>query len=496
MTANSQTLRFVLDGDIVRLERPPPTMTVLEYLREVAGRCGTKEGCAEGDCGACTVVIGELTGDGRRIAYRAVNSCIRFLPTIDGKELVTVESLPATHPVCQSMIDHHGSQCGFCTPGFVMSLLALYLNRDAAERGHIVDALSGNLCRCTGYRPIIDAGLHQWNYVRPARWSRAESQSARHVDALESLRRSESLEYPGFHAPRSLAELSAALEAQPDSLLLAGGTDIGLWVTKQLRDLPPLIYLGDVAELSRIERGRTELWIGAAVTLTDAWPALLERFPELKEQADRFASPPIRNSATLCGNLANGSPIGDSIPALLALGAQIELRCERNVRRMPLDDFYLGYQKKALAPGEFVSGVAIPQPDPGRLLASYKISKRIDQDISAVSATFCVEVEGSRVRGARLAYGGLAAIACRARTAERALADGGWTPAGIDACIAALPADFAPLSDLRASSEYRLRTAGNLLRRFYRQQQGGSVAVRTADAAATTGAAAPVIGPP
>jgi xanthine dehydrogenase small subunit len=306
------------------------------------------------------------------------------------------------------------------------------------------------------------------------------------VQALQRLLRAPgaaaSLQYQGFHAPRTLAELSAALEAQPDAVLLAGGTDVGLWVTKQLRELPALIYLGDIAELARIDSGPKEIWIGAAVTCTDAWPALLRHFPALEEQAARFASPPIRNSATLCGNLANGSPIGDAIPALIALGAQIELRRGAAQRRLPLEDFYLGYQRKALAAGEFVSGVAVPAPAAGQLLASYKLSKRIDQDISAVCATFCLRVAGERIVSARLAYGGMAAIASRAVHAERALESGGWNLAAVERAIAALAVDFKPLSDMRASRDYRLRTAGALLKRFYLQSRGGAVALRTADA--------------
>jgi xanthine dehydrogenase small subunit len=265
-------------------------------------------------------------------------------------------------------------------------------------------------------------------------------------------------------------------------VLLAGGTDVGLWVTKQLRELPPLIFLGDVPELSLIEDRPEELWIGAAATLTDAWPALLRRFPELEEQAARFASPPIRNSATLCGNLANGSPIGDSIPVLIALDARVELRKGTAVRRLALEDFYLGYQHKALDTGEFMTGVAIPAATQGRLLGSFKVSKRIDQDISGVCATFCVSLDGERVRSARLAYGGMAAIACRARHAERALIEHGWSSAGIEACSAALAADFKPLSDLRATSAYRLQVAGNLLRRFFLQNLHERPALRTHDA--------------
>jgi xanthine dehydrogenase small subunit len=487
--AASRTLRFVLNGRVERIEEPSANRTVLDYLRDTAGLKGTKEGCAEGDCGACTVVLGELGPDRRCIRYRAVNSCIRLLPTIDGKALVTVEGLqqPAGggHPVQQAMVDQHASQCGFCTPGFVMSLFALYLNADGADREDIVRVLSGNLCRCTGYRPIIEAGLRQWDYAAPARWSRTESQSEPHLAALTALGREgagESLRYSGYHAPRTTEELAAALAEHPESVVLAGGTDIGLWITQQLRELPAVVYLGDIAELARIEARSAELWIGAAVRLTDAWPALLERFPELEEQAARFASPPIRNSATLCGNLANGSPIGDSIPALIALGAQLDLRCGARMRRVLLEDFYLSYGKKDLAAGEFVTGVAIPHPPAGRVLASYKVSKRIDQDVSAVNATFCLEIDGERVTSARLAYGGMAGIAARARHAERALLEHGWNAAGIEAAAAALAQDFEPLSDLRASSRYRLRAAGNLLRRLYRQQSHKSCALRTADA--------------
>jgi xanthine dehydrogenase small subunit len=511
---SSQTVRFVLDGRVVALDRPPPTMTVLEYLRDLACRRGTKEGCAEGDCGACTVVVGELAAGENRMTYRAVNSCIRFLPTLDGKELITVESLAApdgpAHPVQQSLIDHHASQCGFCTPGFVMSLFALYLNRSEADREEVLAALAGNLCRCTGYRPIIDAGMRQWDYPAPLRWSREDARSAAHVDILKGIARdpapaadsvvasdsatasdsaataasaaSSALRYPGFHAPRTLTELAQALDGDPPPVMLAGGTDVGLWVTKELRELPAIVYLGEVAELARIETRPEELWIGAAVTLTDAWPVLLARFPELTEQAARFASPPIRNSATLCGNLANGSPIGDSIPALIALGAQVELRHGAQIRRLPLENFYLGYQKKDLRRSEFVAGVAIPPRTPEQLLASYKVSKRIDQDISAVSATFCVSVQGARVNGARLAFGGLAGVAARARRAETALIERGWSSAGIEACIAALDEDFEPISDFRAGAPYRLRAAGGLLRRFYLQHQTDKTALRTADA--------------
>lgn len=489
---NSQSVRFVLDGEIVEVADLPATTTVLEYLRDVAGRTGTKEGCAEGDCGACTVVLAELAADGRSIDYRAVNSCIRFLPTIDGKELVTVESLQeagALHPVQQAMVDQHASQCGFCTPGFVMSLFALYLSGTAAAREDVVDALSGNLCRCTGYRPIIEAGCRMAQYPQPARWSRADAQSAARVEQLRTIQRNvdSALRRPDFVAPRSVDDLAAAFESAPDSLLLSGGTDVGLWVTKHMRDLPPIIYTGEVAELKRIETTADGLWIGAAVPLSAAWPALVAAQPGLAEQARRFASPPICNSATLCGNIANGSPIGDSIPALLALDAEVELRKGRQSRRVALERFYLGYQKQDLAPGEFVVGVSVPASRPGTLFASYKVSKRIDQDISAVCAAFSVCVRDAKVVEARLAYGGMAAVAARASKAEAALVGASWSAESIAAAIAALAADFKPLTDMRASSGYRLQAAGNLLRRFYLRHSRTTEPLRTFDALAEQG---------
>jgi xanthine dehydrogenase small subunit len=469
-------VRFVLNGRERELVRPEPTLTLLDYLREDAGLTGTKEGCAEGDCGACTVAVGSRCADG--VQWRAVNSCIRFVPTVDGCEVVTVEGLSGTagplHPVQQAMVDCHASQCGFCTPGFVMSLFALYLTVSRASRDEVVDALAGNLCRCTGYRPIIDAGVAMFDAPEPAEWSRAAGQGAAVGARLQALARageSESLAYPGFQAPRSRATLAAACAAAPEALLLGGGTDVGLWVTKNLRTLPPLIYTGEVAELRAMRRDAHGLWIGAAVTLTDAWPALVDLCPALAEQASRFASPPVRNSATLCGNLANGSPIGDSLPALLALGATLELESTGGIRRVPLQDFYLAYQRKDLRPGEFVAGVQVPVPAPDAEIASYKLAKRIDQDISAVSAGFLVELADDRIVTARLAFGGLAGTARRAAAAEAALLGRAWDAAAIDAAVAALARDFEPLTDQRASARYRLEGAGALLRRFHAERE-------------------------
>jgi xanthine dehydrogenase small subunit len=474
LAGESRPIRFVLDGAVVSVADASPTTTVLEYLRETALRTGTKEGCAEGDCGACTVVLGELS-EGGRIRYRTINSCLRLLPTIDGCELITVESLPdgsSLHPVQRALVDWHASQCGFCTPGFVMSLFALYLDVPAAEREQVIEAISGNLCRCTGYRPIIDAGCHMHDYPAPARWSRSDAQSAARRRRLQLLQAG-ALRMPGFTAPATLEELSAAFEAQPDTRLLAGGTDLALLVTKELRELPSLLYLGRIAELAQIETSEQSLRIGAAVSLTDAWAAILEWYPALIEVARRFASPPICNSGTLCGNIANGSPIGDSMPILLALDAQLELRCGSRTRRLALNELYLGYRRTALARGELIVAVEVPRPSALLRYASYKIAKRFDQDISTVCAGIAVEVQAGTIIRARLAFGGMAAIPARAHHAEAQLDARPWSEASWEAAQAALLQDFTPLSDQRGSGEYRLQVAGNLLRRFYLEQAAG-----------------------
>ena len=491
----TRPVRYLLDGELRSVEPGDPTRTVLQHLREDLGRTGTKEGCAEGDCGACTVVLAELDGAGLR--FRAVNACIQFLPTLDGRALLTVESLKhrvsgALHPVQQAMADCHGSQCGFCTPGFVMSLHALYKTDPAPGRTCINDALAGNLCRCTGYRPIVESAqaMHALGKAIPAAdqdWISApagsRSKAARKSEAslaraLRALQGRGGFEIatggPGeFHAPRSISALARLRQRFPAARLLAGGTDLGLWVTKQHRRLGPLLYLGNVSALRRIRVTPQRIDIGAAAALTDAFAVLEQHYPELREVLRRFASPPIRNAGTLGGNIANGSPIGDSMPPLIALGASVVLRKGGVRRTLALEDFYLAYQKTALAPGEFLERVRVPRRRRGLRLASYKISKRFDQDISALCAAFAIDLERGVIRSARIAFGGMAATPKRAAACEAALRGKVWSDAVCEQAAAALASDYTPISDMRASAAYRLKVAQNLLRKF-RLETGGA----------------------
>ncbi len=491
---SDDAVRFVLDGEIRTIRGVDPNTTVLEYLREELRRTGTKEGCAEGDCGACTVVLGELEGE--RVRFRAINSCIKFVPTLDGKELFTVESLRAPngalHPVQQAMVDCHGSQCGFCTPGFVMSLFALYKSETEPSRLRIHDMLAGNLCRCTGYRPIVDAAEQMygrggdsagdWLHEPHAGNGQATSSAeAACVERLRSLQRRGTLALSGpalgggehrYFAPTTVDDLANLVQSHPNAYILAGGTDIGLWVTKAHRDLETVIYLGNVGELGRVSTTESAIEIGAAVTITDAYDAIGRHFPDFGELFRRFASPPIRNAATLVGNIANGSPIGDSMPALISLGATLRLRAGAGTREVPLEDFYLAYQKTELAEGEFVESVRIPLTPTGRHFHTYKISKRFDQDISAVCGAFAIELDGGTVRNPRICFGGMAAIPKRASQCEAALEGKEWTESTLPDALAALARDYAPIDDMRATAGYRRAVAHNLLRKFFLETSG------------------------
>jgi xanthine dehydrogenase small subunit len=469
-------VRFVLDGRVRSISGIDPTTTVLQWLRGGERRCGTKEGCAEGDCGACTVVLGELEGGAVRL--RAVNACLLLLPALDGRALFTVESLRerggALHPVQRAMVECHGSQCGFCTPGFVMSMFALFESeREPPSRRRIDEVLAGNLCRCTGYRPIVEAvGRAYALGSRPAA-GRARVELAR---ALAGLARDRALdlEHAGkrFVAPRSLDELAAFVEGHPGARLWAGGTDLGLLVTKEHQDLPLVVSVGEVEELRRVRETATHLELGAAATYTDALAALSAVHPSLGTLVRRIGSTQIRNVGTVGGNVANASPVGDLPPALLALDASLVLRRGAERRELPLSEFFLGYRKTALRPGELLERIRIPRGAPGRAFRVYKVSKRQDEDIAAVCGAFAVELEGSRVRAARVAFGGMAAVPVRAAGAEAALTGRPFGEASVEAAVAALDGELSPLSDLRAGAAYRRLVAGNLLRKFWLEVAG------------------------
>lgn len=452
------SIAFLLNGTPFRIEGEPPTRTLLDWLREVRGLTGTKEGCGEGDCGACTVMVTDESGS------KALNACILFLPQLHGKAVRTVEGISgpggALHPVQAAMVAHHGSQCGFCTPGFVVSMAVAHLNGDRAHD----DALAGNLCRCTGYAPIIRAAEAAAGEAVPE-WMVSDRAAVAGFAAGEA----------GVFRPADSDALAEWYLANPEAVLVAGATDVGLWVTKQLRALAPVAFLGGVADLKGIEVQGGSLHVGACVTIAALREAVATRLPSFGELLRRYGSVQVRNAATIGGNIANGSPIGDGPPALIALGATLHLRRGDEMRALPLEAFFLDYRKQDRRPGEFVAGVSFPEFAPA--LRCYKISKRFDQDISAVCGCFNVTVEGGLVTQARIAFGGLAGVPKRASLAEAALVGKAWTEAVVEAAAEAMAGDFAPLSDMRASAGYRMLTAQNLLRRYFHDLAGVPVSV-------------------
>ncbi len=467
-------IRLIRRGEPVRLVNVPPDRTLLQVLREDLGDCGTKEGCGEGDCGACTVVLGEAVNG--RIEYRAINSCIRLAHSVDGLALWTVEDLAAPdgtlHPAQEAMVRCHASQCGFCTPGFVMSLFGMYQNQvckgEAITRERAQEDLSGNLCRCTGYRPILDAA-QQMSLLPPVRVDEADL-----LSKLERVNKDQSGLQPdsAYMLPRSLKELLAARAAHPQAQLVAGCTDAGLWVTKQHRRFAQVLDLTRVAELRRIERYPNHIAIGAAVTLTDAFAALVAERPQLKAFAARFAGLPVRNSGTLGGNVANGSPIGDAMPLLIAMGANVVLMSTRGHRELPLEQLYTGYRQNVMAPDEVLAWIKVPHSRKGVVLRAYKVSKRFDDDISAVCLALRLEVQDGAVTHASIGAGGVAATPVRATRTEAALLGHPWTQGTVRQAMAVLRAEFSPISDMRASADYRREVLGNLLQRFWLETQG------------------------
>ena len=473
-------IQFLLNRELRTEHALDPNVTVLQYLREHVGKPGTKEGCASGDCGACTVVVGEL--DGERVRYRTLNSCLTFVSSLHGKQLISVEDLKhqgQLHSVQQAMVDCHGSQCGFCTPGFVMSLFALQKNSEGFDKADTLEALAGNLCRCTGYRPIIDAAEQACCQKQPDQFDAFEPQT---VEQLKAISPRETAELNSGDKrcllPLTVADLADLYAANPEARLLAGGTDLALEVTQFHRELPVMIYVGHIESMKRVEVTAEHIEIGAATALSDCYAALAEEYPDFGELLHRFASLQIRNQGTLGGNIGNASPIGDAPPLLIALGAQIVLRKGNETRSLPIEDYFLDYKVTDRQEAEFIEKILVPRAQANQAFRAYKVSKRLDDDISAVCAAFNLRIEDGVVQDARIAFGGMAAIPKRAAACEAALQGSAWYPALIERACAALAEDFTPLSDFRASKEYRLLTAQNLLRKFFLELQAPEVETR------------------
>jgi xanthine dehydrogenase small subunit len=451
-------ISFHLNGTPVSLKGISPTTTLLDWLRETRHLTGTKEGCNEGDCGACTVMITDDQGS------RALNGCILFLPQINGKHVTTVEGLSAPdgtlHPAQTAMIDHHGSQCGFCTPGFVVSMACAHLN---GATDHDTQ-LAGNLCRCTGYAPIIRAAQATTDAPVPDHLLFLALNTSAPQPTQTPTSGQTTLQPTGADA------LAAWYAANPDATLVAGATDVGLWVTKQHRPLGPTAFLNHCTDLRGITETDNTIRIGAMTSITDLETAIAPHHPSFAAMLRRYGSVQVRNAATIGGNIANGSPIGDGPPALIALGATLHLRHKDTRRSLPLEDFFIAYGKQDRAPGEFVEAVTIPkQPD---TLRCYKLSKRFDQDISAVCGCISITRQDGMITNARLAYGGMAGTPKRAAQAEAALIGNPFNEATMRSAMHAMTDDFQPLSDMRASAGYRLQTAQNMLLRYLHEANG------------------------
>ena len=475
---STRPLRFLKRGELVSLANVPPDRTLLEVLREDLGSTATKEGCGEGDCGACVVVLGEQV-DGK-LSFKAVNSCIRLAHSVDGMSVWTAEDIAADngqlHAVQEAMLQCHGSQCGFCTPGFVMSLFAMYQNHSckgqAISRELAQAELSGNLCRCTGYRPILDAA--QMLYALPLqRLNKVELlQKLEHIIHKNIGLEANSADKCGYQSPVTLQDLLERRSKQPGAQIVAGTTDVGLWVTKQHRQFDQIIDVTRVAELRRIEDYPQHIAIGAAVTLNEAFNALIKDRPLLRDFAARFAGLPVRNSGTLGGNVANGSPIGDSMPLLIALGAHVVLMSVRGHRHMPLEQLYTGYRQNVLAADEVLAWIKVPKPSPDEFVRIYKISKRFDDDISAICLGLKLEINGGIVTKVSIGVGGVAATTVRAIKTEAYCLGKNWSKATVDHLKTVLRAEFSPISDMRASNVYRTQLLGHLLERFWLESQG------------------------
>ena len=479
------TLRFILNDQEIALETLSPSQTLLDYLRIGRRLTGSKEGCAEGDCGACTVLVGRLARG--KLVYETVNACIRFTASLNATHVVTIEHLAAKdgtlHPVQQAMVDLNGSQCGFCTPGIVMSLYALWMENEKPSRFEIEKALQGNLCRCTGYEPIVKAA-EKASAIRPdAAFDAIARERDRVMEKLAAMKTGETITIGDADSraiiPGSVAALADVLKEYRDATIVSGSTDVGLWVTKQMRKLNPMVFINHLEELQTLTETDTGFIVGAGVTYTEALPALAEAIPAFSRLIFRIGGEQVRNMGTIGGNVANGSPIGDTPPAMIALGATLTLQSADGTRTIALQDYFRDYGKQDRNPGEFVLSLTVPKPVPGSHFAVYKVAKRREEDISAVCGAFYLKrAEDGTVDSIRIAYGGMAGIPKRATAVEAALAGKPWNADTVEAARAAFESDYKPMTDMRATAAYRMLAAKNLLSRFLLETMGDAQELR------------------
>ena len=464
----SSIVKFIFENKIHKIQNPDPNETILNYIRLKLKKTGTKEGCAEGGCGACTIVLGELKKN--NITYKAINSCIAFVPSLEGKQLLIVEDLisknRSLHPVQNAMVKYHGSQCGFCTPGFVMSLFAMYKNYSSYDDKLIKDTIAGNLCRCTGYRPIIDAAISLNNQNQLDQFKKIKKNTISLLKKIKQKNISIKNFDKKYFAPRSIIELKKVIKKYPNSKLLSGGTDLSLIVTKQKKRIDSIIYLNSIEELNYIKENNNYIEIGATTPLIKFESFIKKYYPDFNSILKRYGSVQIRNVATIAGNIATASPIGDTLPLLLSLDASIILQDFEKKITLPLKDFFVSYRKTKLKRGQFISLVRIPKFK-NNIFKAYKISKRIDDDISSVCGSFNIEIINKKIKNIKIAYGGMAPIPKRAINCEKILLNSNFSEAVIIKAKKLLEKDFEPIDDMRASRNYRMEVAKNLLNKCF-----------------------------
>ena len=465
MTSN--IIKFVHKNKIVELSNPDPNETLLNFIRIKLKKTGTKEGCGEGGCGACTVVLGEL--ENNNINYKAINACITFVTSLEGKQLILVEDLVSEdelHPVQKAMVKYHGSQCGFCTPGFVMSLFAMYKNYSSYSEAIIKDSVQGNLCRCTGYRPIIDAakslkiesGFDHFSRSKKITLGLLKKIKQRNITIINDNKK--------YFAPKSVNELKSILKQEPNYKLISGGTDVSLIVTKERKDLNSLIYMNSINELNYIKENNNYIEVGATTPLINFESFIKKYFPDFSQILKRYGSVQIRNICTIAGNIATASPIGDTLPLLLALDSQIVIQDKSKTQILPLNSFFIGYRKTKLKKGQFIHSIRIPVLKKN-IFKAYKISKRIDDDISSVCASFNIEINNNKIKKIKIAYGGMSSIPKRAFNCEKILLNSFLSDNTINKAKKLLEKDFNPITDARASKKYRMEVAKNLLEKCF-----------------------------